>query len=1048
MLKTDKVLQVKTRQGRALRLVREHYLREDVPCNSQLCLAGCRQTGSSTTPADVTHYLIPDCRVTGEFLEILELPEFTGIVFMQTVLHYVLHEKGRRFHRRLRTKVRDGRNHCAVFANEFCRYAYTPRQPGESHGDWLVRVVYDSAVWYYNHLAGQKAIVFLTQDENAIAKYGSETIGVHVMNIHQYLEVFWPTLTQAHDIYESLAASLADTTDNKKGGCKEYTEYLPSDVLAAGIKSGLYIEGMLRVNKYHAQNEAFVARGSGSKGINLDSDILIAGMKNRNRAVHGDQVAVELLPRSQWIGKINSLSSTGDPAEVSDVDQSNAKPTGRIVGVLQRHWRDYVASFPEEQESQGSRAGKVLVIPWDYRIPKIRISTRQAEALREDRIVVRLDSWETDSQYPNGHFVRSLGPTGSLETEIAAILVENSISVGAFSEGQVKELPSNSEETPWTMSEEEISQRRDLRQTHLVFSIDPKGCEDVDDTLSIRELKNGKVLELGVHIADVSYFVKPNSLTDLEAKQRSTTVYLADRRYDMLPTILSADLCSLIGGVDRYAMSVMWQLDPQTYEVRKVWYGRTVIRSSHKMFYEAAQALHDGKDVRHDIPELAGMNEDEVEKRLGELRWCIDKLMDIARSLKARRVVGGAVQLEGVEVKVELNEEQEIEDLIPKQTMEIHETIAESMIFANHWVAKKIAEAFPNCSLLRHHPLPRQDQFQDLVDSAKARGFTIDTSSNKALADSLDKCVDPKDPVYNKILRSLATKAMSNALYFSTGSLPRDQFFHYGLALDRYTHFTSPIRRYADIIVHRLLMAAITDDHGDGLSLLSNNALEELCGHINNRHRASQHAQQDSQALFQALFFKDKDPTTDECCTVDAVVHSLRANGFLIFIPRYGIKGAVSLKDKEGRVCDLSEDGKPTWTAGSVTRTAYAITATTATSQSTFSLFDHVTVRISVQSSRSHAQSLHFELISTRPHLASQLMEQGHGLRTDIVQEVTSISGEQHETPPGDMYETTDVLGSSIGQLRQEYGQTESHKSLYCLLQEFAEMGLQESEPG
>ncbi|XP_022099659.1 DIS3-like exonuclease 1 isoform X2 [Acanthaster planci] len=1045
MLKTDKVVQVKTRQGRALRLVREQYLREDVPCNSELCLAGCRKTGSSTTPADVTHYIVPDCHVTGEFLEIFELPELTGIIFMQTVLHHVLYEKGHRFYRRIRAKVKDSRNHCTIFANEFCRYAYNPRQAGESQNDWLVRAVYDSAVWYYNHLAGQKPIVFLTQGEDAVVKYGSETVGVHVMNIQKYLEVFWPDLTQAHDIYESLAASLADSRENKKGSSKEYTDYLPSDVLAAGIKSGLYIEGTLRVNKYHAEKEAFVARGSGSKGINLDSDILISGRKNRNRAIHGDQVAVELLPRSQWVGQINSLSSTDDPEDASDTDQSNVKPTGRIVGVLQRHWRDYVASFPDKQQGQGSGAGKVLVIPWDQRFPKIRISTRQAEALRDHRIIVRLDSWEMASLYPSGHFVRSLGPIGSLETEIAAILVENRISVGAFTEAQLKELPTNSEDNPWMMTDEEIKQRRDLRETHLIFSVDPKGCEDVDDTLSVRELKNGKVLELGVHIADVSHFVQPNSLTDLEAKQRSATVYLADRCYNMLPSILSADLCSLIGGVDRYAVSVMWQLDPQTYEVRQVWYGRTVIRSSHKMFYEAAQALHDGKDVRQDIPELAGMNEDEVETRLSELRWCIDKLMDIARTLKARRVVGGAVQLERVEVKVELNEEQEIEDLIPKQAMEIHETIAECMIFANHWVAKKISETFPNFALLRRHPLPRQDQFHYLIDSAKVKGFTIDTSSNKALADSLGKCVDLKDPICNKILRSLAIKAMSKALYFSTGSLPMDQFFHYGLALDRYTHFTSPIRRHADIIVHRLLIAAISKDHDGGQGLPGNSELEELCGHINDRHRDSQLAQQDSQALFQVLFFKDRDPTTDECCTVDAVIHGLRANGFLIFIPRYEIKGAISLKDREGRVCDLSEDGRPSWTAGSLTRTSYGITVTTATSQSTFKLFDHVTVRISVLSSRSHGWSLQFELISNRPHLASQLTEQGQGLRTDIIKEVTGASKKQRETSLSSLDEDVDVMGRSLAQLRLEYGQTDSAKSQYHLLQEFVEMGLQES---
>nr|XP_054756295.1 DIS3-like exonuclease 1 [Lytechinus pictus] len=1042
MLKVEKVLQLKSKQGKPLRVVREHYLRDDVPCNSKLCLRECPMSERCLT-REVNHYIIPDGGTARDYLDILELDEFKGLIVPQTVLHFMKHNGSRRLLNRLKDKVKDKKQGCAFFADEFCREVFSPRQPEESEEEWQTRLVYASAMWYYKHLQEQIPIVVLTDNQEVIERYGSQTMNVHVSNMGDYLSLFWPDLTQAYDILESVKASLAAAVE--EDGSKEYRDHLLSDDLSTGIKSGRYIEGMLRVNKHHAQDEAYLQRkesGQSSKDTELESDILISGSKNRNRAVHGDIVVVELLPKAQWTGKRLALKSGDDKKEESI---SEVVPCGRVVGISERNWRDYVATFPERDEITANRGSKILVIPWDYRIPKIRISTRQADALNDQRIVVRLDNWPADSQYPNGHYVRSLGTIGELETEVAATLIENSLSVGPFSEGQIKEMPVNTPENPWLMTDDEMGNRRDLRHSHLIFSIDPKGCEDVDDTLSVRELSNGNI-ELGVHIADVSYFVKEGSLTDLEARLRSTTVYLADRRYDMLPTILSADLCSLIGGVDRYAVSVLWELKSFTYEVikNKVWYGRTIIRSAYKMFYEAAQMLHDGKDLSaDDIPELRDVDDVTRELELERLKWAVDQLMMIARKLKAQREVGGAVQLEGTEVKVELNEEQEIENLVPKQTLEIHETIAECMIYANHWVAKKIAQSYPHAALLRHHPLPRQEQFQELITSARSKGFTVDTSSNKLLAESLDRCIDRKDPVFNKVLRSLATKAMSNALYFSTGSLSVDQFFHYGLAMDRYTHFTSPIRRYADIIVHRLLLAAVGEVPESEIGLQSNQNLQELCQHLNRKHRAAQNAQKDSQELFQALFFKDREPS-DEACIVDAIIQNLRANGVLVFIPRYGIKGAVYLRDKTGLVCDTSIPHQPQWVQGSLSRSEFAITVQAGEHVSTYRLFDHITVGVSVQSSRAHPNSLRLQLLASESH-TFDLQEDGLGssLRTNIVQEVKSLSDESPFSSIN-LRDQMVVLGSTLPKLHEMYGQTDGN--FYTMFQDFSNMNLKEKD--
>ncbi|XP_068410159.1 DIS3-like exonuclease 1 isoform X3 [Eschrichtius robustus] len=902
---------------------------------------------------------------------------------------------------------------------------------------WQSRSIYNAATWYYHHCQDRMPIVMVTEDEEAIQQYGSETEGVFVISFKSYLDNFWPDLKAAHELCESILQSRREReNESQESHGKEYPEHLPLEVLEAGIKSGRYIQGTLSVNKHRAQIEAFVRlQGASSKDSGLVSDILIHGMKARNRSIHGDVVVVELLPKNEWKGRTTALG------ENDGEFPSEPMPTGRVVGILQKNWRDYVVTFPskEEVQSQGKNARKILVIPWDYRIPKIRISTQQAEALQDFRVVVRIDSWESTSMYPSGHFVHVLGRIGDLEGEIATILVENSISVVPFSEAQMCEMPVNTTENPWKVSSEEERERKDLRKTHLVFSIDPRGCEDVDDAFSVRALDNGN-LELGVHIADVTHFVASHSYIDIEARTRATTYYLADRRYDMLPSILSADVCSLLGGVDRYAVSIMWELDKTSYEIKEVWYGRTIIRSAYKLFYEAAQELLDGNvDIVDDIPEFRDLDEKSRQAKLEELLWAIRKLTDIARHVRAKRYQCGALELEGVEVCIQLDEKKNIHDLIPKQPLEVHETVAECMILANHWVAKKIWESFPHQALLRRHPPPHQEFFSELRECAKAKGFFIDTRSNKALADSLDNANDPNDPIVNWLLRSMATQAMSNALYFSTGSCAEEEFHHYGLALDKYTHFTSPIRRYSDIIVHRLLMAAISKDKKMEIKedLFSNKDLEELCRHINNRNRAAQHSQKQSTELFQCMYFKDKDPETEKRCISDGVIYSIRTNGVLVFIPRFGIKGAAYLKNKDGLVTSWSPDGHSEWKPGSLQRFQNKITSTTTGGESvTFHLFDHVTVRISVQASRCHSDTIRLEIISNKPYMMpdTELFQQGSLLlKSDLVKEVTRSVEEAQLAQ--------EVKVNVIEKDYQKYCQTKG-RSLYTLLEEIRDLAL------
>ncbi|XP_029646504.1 DIS3-like exonuclease 1 [Octopus sinensis] len=1027
------------RKSNIISMVQELYLRKDVPCKSLLCQNNCTSNKENDVflSLDVSHYVVLDSQICRDYLEIWETPEIKGIIFPQTIVNSVQYEGNSRQVKRLKALLDDPRKGSVLFCNEFHEDVYCERQPKEPTSEWQTKCCYKVSEWYYNHLNGQMPIIMVTDNTKMIEEYGCKTLNVFVLSMEDYMNNFWEELPGIIDLYASLRASL----DSKQKGT-EYLGYLPMHCLESGVKTGLFIKGHLNVNKHDAQREAFLQRSSCSDIKSGNTDILIHGMPHRNRAIHGDLVVVELLPKSEWRGRSMCLNENNQGSEDEESDMSTVMPNGKVVGIIQRNSRDYAASLvtDENMESEGKknprRADRVLAIPWDYRIPKIRISTRQIENLRDQRFVVRIDSWELGSQYPNGHFVRTLGPAGDPETEIATILVENNIFIGNFSDSQLQELPKVSPENPWEIPVEESSKRRDLRKSHLVFSIDPPGCEDVDDTLSVRHLPDGHI-ELGVHIADVTFFVKPGSLSDLEARGRSTTVYLADRRYDMLPSVLSSNLCSLVSGEDKCSVSVMWEMDA-SFNVLDVWYGRTLINSSYKLTYETAQALADGATVEEassKITELETLGTDK-HQRVEELRVAIRLLMEIAFQLKAERKEKGALDLDGLEVRPVVDEKKNISELIIDKHLEVHDTVAECMILANEWVARKISSTFINHALLRHHPLPRQEFFQDIIDFAKVKNFTIDTSSNKSLADSLDRCVDPNDIYFNKLLRMMAVLAMPQSLYFSTGSLNRDNFFHYGLALDVYTHFTSPIRRYADILVHHQLLSAIGEGPDD-YKLPGNEELQKFCDHINMKHRAAQNAQRDSQKMFQALYFKDKSfDKNKEDVIAEAIVIQLRSNGVLVFVPRFGLKGPVYLKDKQDKVVEFSAaNQKMEWGHGSITRGDNHVTVISRSGKKMkFTLLQHITVIISLELVNAHQPNVKLELLSDKPIL---LQNQN---QTDLKNVFDKLSKKDANALSAD--EIAAASANSFTHLNTEYRQSEAENSLYEVFESFQEMGI------
>ncbi|KAG0164652.1 DIS3 mitotic control [Apophysomyces sp. BC1015] len=869
--------------------------------------------------------------------------------------------------------------------------------------DW--RALCKLAEWYDDHLQHKKRIIVLSEKFTAVA---GDRICVYTTK--QYLDEYWPQ----HQLLQNLVHVLAEVAveehmewihvrgkkSSATAAVSGYMEYKSTEELEVGIKSSRYFSGILR-SRSDSRDQAYV-----SVGGRLDKDILIVGNENRNRAVQGDMVVVELLSESHWVTPSNEIAysntNVDDASEQLQPtkDAQTARPTGRVVGVLNRNWRSYVATIHEEGADGGSFH---LAVPLDPVIPKIRIRHQDVKLIQNQRIVVRIDHWPVSSQYPNGHFVRSLGPIHQLDTEISAILVEHGISVSqasqGFSEASLKEMPVDTPECPWRPDQNELARRRDLRSLTVFSSIDPPNY-----ALSVRELKNGKI-ELGVHIADVSYFVKEKSLTDLEARARGTTVYLADRRFDMLPSVLSERVCSLRENVDRYAVSVLWTLD-KSYNVLDTWFGRTVIRSSCEMEYEQAQQLLDKKPVATGLDTALG----------NKLRPYVEKLAQVLRYMRDNRLAKGALELESTEVKFKIADNNEITDINILFSMEIHGLVAEAMILANAHVGKRIYDGIKDAAILRRHPPPNASQFERLVKAAKSRGFTIDFSSNHALAQSLNMVVmgSKDDPVISKLIKSMATVAMNEAGYISSGHYSVDQYRHYGLALEFYTHFTSPIRRYADVIAHRQLLLCVQDDvvladNARGSVMTLDSKIADICENLNLKSRESKFAQKDSTELFQSLFVLQH--TVQGPLIESGVISEIRSNGFYVFVPRLGLKGPVFLVDKDGHpAVPLSlVSGQPNQETETIPNVSINVTLPTQISVSSadlprainFNLFDRVRVSLKLRKSHAHRHMVYMTLVGLEQSQVQQDRLSANDMMKSIAvaqESIPNMSKEEKET--------------------------------------------------
>ncbi|XP_028278895.1 exosome complex exonuclease RRP44 [Parambassis ranga] len=931
MLKS-KTFVKKTRSGGVMKIVREHYLRDDIWCGSEACTE-CKHESTvlqkdaciESNLCSYPHYLVPDTNVVLHQIDILEDPVIRNVIILQTVLQEVRHRSAP-IYKRLKDIIHEKEKHVYTFTNEHHKETFIEREPGESANDRNDRAIRVAAKWYSQHLKASEAeadglkVVLLTNDQGN--KQKAEESGLLVYKCEEYIK----SLIANPELVDRLA--LSNDEKNEITSSKVlFPEHLPLSRIQAGIKSGTFLQGTLRASRdNYLEATVFVQREQDD-----GTEVLIQGLQNLNRAVHQDVVAVQLLPRNQWVAPSSVVLQDEGPAKddgVEDEDEENVlktsaaesarKLTGKVVGIIKRNWRPFCGMLNVSHIKESTRH---LFTPADRRIPRIRIETRQASSLVGQRIMVAIDGWPKDSRYPNGHFVRSLGGAGEKDTEQEVLLLEHDVPHQAFSQAVLSFLP----KMPWSITPEDMVKREDLRSL-TVCSVDPPGCTDIDDALHCRELENGN-LEVGVHIADVSHFIRSGNALDKEAANRGTTVYLCGKRIDMVPELLSSNLCSLRSNVDRLAFSCIWEMNHKA-EILKTRFTKSVINSKASLTYAEAQMRIDDTNNNDDITvSLRGLNK-------------------LAKILKRQRIAKGALTLSSLEVRFHMDSEtHDPIDLQTKELMETNSMVEEFMLLANISVAQKIHDEFPECALLRKHPAPPPSNYDILLKAAKSKDVEIHTDSAKALADSLDVAKVDGFPYFNTLLRILATRCMMQAVYFCSGM--DSDFHHYGLASPIYTHFTSPIRRYADIIVHRLLAVAIGAD-STYADLTDKHKQSALCNNLNYRHKMSQYAQRASVAFHTQLFFKSRGVLNEE-----GFVLFVRKNAIIVLIPKFGLEGTVFFdsKDKAAPNIAFDEEGP-----------------TLKVEHHTFHIFDKVKVTISLDDSNIQHQKIRMAL--TEPVIA------------------------------------------------------------------------------
>ncbi|WP_299900318.1 ribonuclease R [uncultured Aquimarina sp.] len=575
----------------------------------------------------------------------------------------------------------------------------------------------------------------------------------------------------------------------------------------------------------------------------LEDDIFVPN-NNLNKALNGDEVEVYVYKRKRR-GK-----SEGEISRII------SRSKNEFVGVIEIQ-KNY--AFVNMQDSR---------MYTDIFIPKNKIKNAEDG----DKVLVKLEDWPEKADSPFGKVVKVLGKPGEHNTEIHAILAQY---------GLPYEFPSEVEnyanELDTSIQESEIKKRRDMRKT-LTFSIDPKDAKDFDDALSFEILENGNY-EIGIHIADVSHYVKPGTILDDEAYERATSVYLVDRVVPMLPEVLSNNACSLRPHEEKYTFSAVFELNNKA-EIKKQWFGRTVTYSDARFAYEEAQhIIETGKNGIPKEISLTGKAYNADQK----IADAVLKLNELAKIMRTQRMGKGAISFDKVEVKFSLNEEKNPVGVFFKTSKDANKLIEEFMLLANKKVAEFVGKQNPKKTFVyRVHDEPNDEKLAALQNIIGRFGYKLDLRDRKTTTKSLNGLLkDVQGKKEQNLVDTLAIRSMSKAEYTT------HNIGHYGLAFDYYSHFTSPIRRYPDVMAHRLLQHYL--DNG---KTVAEEEYEEKCNHSSSMENLAASAERDSIKYMQIKFMKDHE---DE--EFLGVISGVTEWGIYVEIISNKCEGMIRLKD-------------------------------------------------------------------------------------------------------------------------------------------------------
>uniref|UniRef100_A0A8C6LAE4 DIS3 like 3'-5' exoribonuclease 2 n=1 Tax=Nothobranchius furzeri TaxID=105023 RepID=A0A8C6LAE4_NOTFU len=602
-------------------------------------------------------------------------------------------------------------------------------------------------------------------------------------------------------------------------------------------------------------------------------DIYLEGIAARNRALNGDIVVVQILPPEQW--KVNT-----PPKQMS---QFSLLLEYQVVYIIEKKHSRAVTGFlkflPEKPFA--------LFSPMDHRVPRINIPLTNCPAdfslhpssYAKVLFVCRIIDWPADSNFALGELAKSLGEAGEIQPETEGILMEYDVDFSEFSDEVLGCLPTN---LPWSIPPEEIRKRRDLRR-ECIFTIDPASARDLDDALSCKQLPDGN-FEVGVHIADVSYFVEEGNALDAIASQRATSVYLVHMVIPMLPRLLCEELCSLNPHTDRLTFSMLF-----LPFILDEWFGRSVICSCVKLSYDQAQSLIEAPEKIFSAEELPTVDPLHT---VDEIHQAILNLHAIAQNLRAQRFINGALKLNQPKLCFTLNKE----TMMPQgcstdEHKDSNELVEEFMLLANMATANHVYQSFPDLALLRCHPPPKTKLMEEVKELCTQLGFDIDISSAGALNKSLNTLYgdDEFHAARRDVLTNLCSRPMKIALYFCAGILKDTELFkHYALNVPFYTHFTSPIRRHADIIVHRLLASSLNCGPHLSLSAVEVGKQASLC---NDKKTAAKKVSELSTDLFFGMFVK-------ECGPLDsmAIVMGVLDKAFDVIVWKFRVQKRIYCK--------------------------------------------------------------------------------------------------------------------------------------------------------